>query len=81
MTTKLTIDLDQNLLQSLQKYAQEHQLHLSELIEKQLRSLVKKEAAEVQITPLVQSLTGVLPEEDNQTIQKDFSDYLNKKYT
>jgi hypothetical protein len=51
------------------------------LIENYLSSLTKREEKEIKISPLVESLTGVIPAEEEADYKKDYYDYLNKKYS
>jgi hypothetical protein len=51
------------------------------LIENYLLSIVQKENKETKVSPLVESLTGVIPNTDSIEFKKDYSDFLTKKYS
>lgn len=53
-------------------YAKSHEVSLSQLIEKYLNSLTKKEEKEIKVSPLVESLTGVIPNEEKTDYKKDY---------
>jgi hypothetical protein len=80
MDTKLTIRLNENVIQRAKNYAQSHKISLSRMIESYLDSVTKQKAGDDEITPLVESLSGVieLPEEYNY--RKEYADYLTEKY-
>lgn len=64
MNTKLTLNLDKSIIQSAMCDAKSHQVSLSQLIENYLDSLTKKEDRDMEASPLVESLTGVIPTEE-----------------
>lgn len=80
MDKKLTLSLNQTIIENAKSYAKSNDISLSKLIEAYLHSLTKLNTEKSKITPLVQSLSGVI------TLPKDFdekaaySDYLMEKY-
>lgn len=80
MNTKLTLNLSKRTIERAKDYAKNHRVSLSQLIENYLSSLTKREEKEIKISPLVESLTGVIPAEEEADYKKDYYDYLNKKY-
>lgn len=81
MNTKLTLNLNKRIIESAKDYAKSRKVSLSQLIENYLSSLTKKEEKDIKISPLVRSLTGVIPNEEGPGFRKDYYDYLNKKYS
>lgn len=81
MNTKLTLNLNKNIIESAKDYAKENKTSLSKLIENYLNSLTKKEKKEVKVSPLVESLTGIIPNENDKKNNDDYYDYLSKKYS
>lgn len=79
MNTKLTLNLDKNIIEEAKAYAKQNKISLSGLIENYLQSL-KKKSPDAEISPLVESLTGVM-EPINDDYKKDYTDYLAKKYS
>lgn len=80
MNTKLTLNIDQNVIDEAKFYAKNNSVSLSKLIENYLLSLTKRNTEETKISPLVESLTGVISLE-NSDYKKEYSDYLSKKYS
>jgi hypothetical protein len=54
MNTKLTLNLDKNIIESAKDYAKSNHTSLSKLIENYLNSLTTKEEIERKVSPLVQ---------------------------
>lgn len=80
MNTKLTLNLDKSVIEQAKKYAREHQVSLSKLIENYLDSITKSSIEKSKISPLVESLTGVIPD-GNYDDRKDYTDFLSEKYS
>lgn len=80
MNTKLTLNIDQNVIEEAKFYAKNNSVSLSKLIENYLSSLTKKNEEKSKVSPLVESLTGVISLESND-YKKEYSDYLAKKYS
>ena len=81
MDTKLTIKLDNDVITRAKRYAQYRKTSLSRLIESYLDSITKNESDDIEITPLVKSLSGVIKLEVDHDYKKDRTDYLKKKYS
>ena len=79
MDSKLTLKLDQSIIERAKAYAKEKNISLSKMIENYLQALTKKQTREIEISPLVESLTGVIKLQDDD-YKKDYSDYLIEKY-
>jgi hypothetical protein len=79
MNTKLTLNLDKRVIEQAKSYAKNNQTSLSKLIENYLNSLTKTTEKKSDISPLVESLTGVIPS-GNYDDKKDYEDYLAEKY-
>ena len=77
MNTKLTLNLDKNIIEQAKAYAKKNKVSLSGLIENYLGSLAQKKANS-EVSPLVESLTGVM--EPPVDYKKDYTDYLSEKY-
>ena len=80
MNTKLTLNIDDNIIEEAKLYAKDNSVSLSKLIENYLQSLTKRKSNKVKISPLVESLTGVISLEGDD-YKKEYSDYLAKKYS
>lgn len=60
MNTKLTLTIEQDVIQKAKKYAKEKNRSLSDIIENYLKSLTQenKEVNKPKLTPIVKSLKG-----------------------
>ena len=79
MTAKLTLNLNKNITENAKIYARRNNVSLSKLIENYLNSLTKPSATKKKISPLVESLTGIIPNVDIEERQ-EYRDYITKKY-
>ena len=80
MDTKLTLNLDKSVIDRAKEYAKSHKISLSRLIESYLASLTAKKEHEIEITPLVESLSGVIELDENFDYKQRYTDYLIEKY-
>jgi hypothetical protein len=80
MDKKLTLSLNERVIEGAKIYAQDHQISLSRLIESYLSSLLENKSEEIAITPLVESLSGVVSIPDEFDYKNDYADYLLEKY-
>lgn len=80
MDSKLTLRLDSNVIERAKKYAQSHNISLSRMIESYLDSVSQQKINDITITPLVQSLSGVIKITDDFGLKNDYGDYLAEKY-
>ncbi|RYY06346.1 MAG: hypothetical protein EOP43_06640 [Sphingobacteriaceae bacterium] len=82
MDAKLTLKLNQKVIEKAKSYATEKHLSLSRLIENYLNSLTtdSKGEDEIEISPFVKSLsTGVKIPADFDD-KKEYQSHLSKKY-
>jgi hypothetical protein len=82
MDTKLTLRLNQNVIERAKVYARTNDISLSKMIESYLDSLTteKNTDKKIPITPLVESLSGVISLPADFDYKKDYRDFLNEKY-
>lgn len=81
MDTKLTLKLDQEIIEKAKHYASEKKLSLSRIIENYLNSLTSdKTNNDIQISPFVKSLSSGISIPANYDYKKDRADYLDQKY-
>lgn len=80
MDKKLTLSLDERVIEEAKIYAQHHQISLSRLIESYLNSLIENKPEDVPITPLVESISGVVHIPHDFDYKHDYTDYLLEKY-
>jgi hypothetical protein len=80
MDTKLTIKLDNDVIIRAKRYAYHRKTSLSKMIESYLDAVTKNENDDIEITPLVKSLSGVISVPKDFDYNKERADYLQKKY-
>ncbi len=80
MDTKLTLNLDKSVIERAKVYAKSHKISLSRLIESYLASLTTKMSTEIEITPLVESLSGVIKLDEDFDYKESYTGYLMEKY-
>ena len=81
METKLTLRLNDNVIGRAKVYARNHKISLSKMIESYLDSVTKqKEEKKTAITPLVESLSGVIDLPADFDYKKEYRDHLAEKY-
>jgi hypothetical protein len=80
MDTKLTLKLDKEIINRAKHYAESKKISLSKLIESYLQLLTKESSSKDKISPLVESLSGVIVLPKNYDDKDDYADYLTEKY-
>jgi hypothetical protein len=80
METKLTIRLKKRVIERAKDYAQNHKISLSKMVESYLESITETKKDEPEITPLVESLSGVIHFSDGFDLKQDYANYLTEKY-
>ena len=81
MNTKLTLTIEQSIIEKAKKYASGKGRSLSDIIENYLKIITKEEQSkEVELTPIVKSLKGTFKEPRNFDYKSDLSKRLAEKY-
>jgi hypothetical protein len=81
MNTKLTLKLDQEIIEKAKHYASERKLSLSRIIENYLNSLTSDQTNnDIEITPFVKSLSSGISIPADYDYKKERADYLDQKY-
>jgi len=80
MDTKLTLKLDQDVIEKAKDYAKSKKTSLSALIENYLQKITEDKKDKRKVTPLVKSLSGVIDLPLDYNHKKDYTDYLINKY-
>mgnify|MGYP001008862373 FL=1 len=78
MDVKLTLKMDQNVINSMKQYAAQNDKSLSNLVEEFFKSMAAAGNKNENISPLVKELSGIISEKDLENIS--YTDYLEKKY-
>lgn len=80
MNSKLTLKLDNSIIEQAKTYAKKKNTSLSKLIESYLDLLVNPQDNQ-EVTPLVKSLSGVVNLPKNFDYKKSYKNHLADKYT
>jgi len=80
METKLTLRLNKRVIDRAKNYAHNHNISISKIVESYLESITKQKTVATEISPLVESLSGVIKLDENFDLRKNYSNYLAEKY-
>ena len=80
MDKKLTLSLNQRIIENAKIYAKSNNISLSKLIESYLATLTKKTMKGSESTPLVKSLSGVIDLPSDFDEKEAYTEYLTEKY-
>ena len=82
MDTKLTLKLNQEIIEKAKRYASDKKVSLSRIIENYLNSLTSDKSAkdEIQISPFVKSLSTGIKLPPDFEYKKVVGDYLEEKH-
>ena len=80
MDTKLTLKLEEDVIEKAKDYAKLHRTSLSKLIENYLFNIISEDEPKDKITPLVKSLSGIIDVPKDYDHKKEYADYLTNKY-
>ena len=80
MDTKLTLRLKKKVIERAKRYSKVHKTSLSKMIESYLESLTSESTDDIEITPLVNSLSGVIHLDNDLDYRNEYSDFLLEKY-
>jgi hypothetical protein len=80
MDTKLTLRLNKTIIEKAKIYAHRHNISLSRMVETYLDSMTEPKADLPEITPLVESLSGVIQYSSDMDYKKEYAAFLNEKH-
>ena len=80
METKLTLRLSKRVIDQAKKYALVHNISVSKMVESYLEVITESKNYSIEISPFVESLSGIIQLPGNYDLRKDYSSYLTKKY-
>lgn len=81
MDTKLTLKLDNNVIERAKMYARKKNTSISHLVETYLNFLTNPKDEKDEITPLVKSLSGIIDLPKNFDNKKNYKKHIIKKYS
>jgi hypothetical protein len=81
MNTKLTLTIEQALIEQAKKYAKGKGRSLSDLVGNYFKAIVKEEGVvSMESTPIANSLRGSFKEPENFDYKKELTKALTEKY-
>lgn len=80
MDTKLTLKLDESVIERAKKYASNKKVSLSRLIENYLDSLTNEQSDDFEISPFVKSISSGKSIPTNVDAKEKYLDFLDEKY-
>ncbi len=82
MDTKLTLKLNQAVIEKAKVYASGKKISLSKIVENYLKLLTLEEGkdSEFEISPFVKSISTGVEIPNDLDYKKEYADYLSKKY-
>ncbi|MCB0524013.1 MAG: DUF6364 family protein [Saprospiraceae bacterium] len=80
MDKKLTLSLNESVIDEAKMYAKKNKISLSKLIESYLKSVLDNKTRNEEITPLVKSLSGVIELPEDLDVRDEYTKYLIEKY-
>lgn len=80
MDAKLTLKLEQSIIEKAKNYARLHKTSLSAMVENYLQKITNDDNEKEKITPLVKSLSGIIDLPGDFDPKSDYSQFLLNKY-
>jgi len=81
MNTKLTLTIEQSIIEKAKKYANDKGRSLSSIIENYLKVITNEDAvSDFKLTPIVKSLKGSFKAPKNINYKEDLATRLSEKY-
>jgi len=80
MNKKLTLSLNEEVIEKAKIYAKSNQTSLSRLVGRYLKNITETKKADKNISPLVENISGVIELEEDFDYKEEIRDYLIKKY-
>lgn len=76
MVTNLTIKLDEHIVERAKMYAKERNTSLPKLVSNYFHELTMESSEEEEISPLIQSLSGIVPYISEKDEKEMYTHYL-----
>jgi hypothetical protein len=81
VATKLTLRMDDAIIDRAKVYARRNKTSLSKIVSQYLRSLLTSKKEGRPIAPLVKEISGILsPSRSSRSVKTDYHQYLEKKH-
>ena len=80
MNTKLTLTIEQSIIEKAKAYAKVRNRSLSDIIENYLKAITKEQKVSDEISPLIKSMQGSFKAPKDFDYKKELSNGLSEKY-
>ncbi len=80
MNVKLTLKMDESVIESAKLFARSHHTSLSKLAETYFKTITRQTSPQRRVTGVVGELAGLLKNKDIVSNNSDYIDYLEEKY-
>ena len=80
MNTKLTLTIEQSIIERAKSYAKKRGRSLSDIIENYLKAITKEEKPQEELSPLVKSMQGSFKAPKSFDYKDELSKALSEKY-
>lgn len=85
MNAKLTLSLDKEVIEQAKEYAKAKGISISHMVENFLKISINQkpisEDWEKELSPLIKSLSGVIPPLSDKEVKEEYMEHLEKKYS
>ncbi|VEN74877.1 conserved hypothetical protein [Candidatus Desulfarcum epimagneticum] len=80
MNAKLTLKMDDSVIESAKRFARSHHTSLSKLAETYFKTITREDAPQKRVSGVVGELAGLLKNKEVVSSKRDYIDYLEEKY-
>ena len=80
MNTKLTLSVDQKIIEEIKSYAKMHKVSLSKMVENYFNFVVHKAKPKVKSSAIVEELTGIISLPGDFNEKEEYYNFLSEKY-
>ncbi len=83
MNTKLTLNIEQELIKTAKKYAKERQQSLSSLVQNffKVLELEDKQQEKIKISHELEELSGIIKLDNDYDYKEDYKNHIIEKYS
>jgi hypothetical protein len=83
MNTKLTLNIEQELIETAKKYAKDRRQSLSSLVQNffKILDIENSEQDEIKISPELKELSGIIKLDNDYDYKEDYKNHIIEKYS